>query len=415
MTRTALLAAVIAGVVAQGGPGSLDPTFGNHGRVVTNVGVRCDQYAPGSGTSALAHGPGGKIVVAGWSWDGCSLGYRFAVVRFGRNGSLDRSFGVDGRVSSGPNRDASLHAVAVRPDGKIVGGGWTSADGSDSDFALTRYFPNGTVDRRFGDEGLASLPLPGSQEINAIALAPDGEILAAGRSGNDFALFRFSSRGELDPSFGKDGILMTPVGDGPAAVMALRRLANGKLLVAGVTGGGRGSAALARYTEDGELDPSFGSDGIVLLPSLSSARAIVVEPNRKIVVAGDLGGAFALARLTPTGALDSGFGLGGFARQPFGSGSAAFDVARQRDGRLVVAGSARSDFAVVRYRHNGRLDPTFGRRGRIVAHLTYGYDVATAVVIQHGKILVAGTTYDDSFGGGEGDTNGRITLLRYRG
>jgi uncharacterized delta-60 repeat protein len=416
MIRTPMLAAAIASVVLQSGPGSLDTSFGDRGKVITNVGLRCVEYAPGSGANALALQGDGKIVAGGWSWDGCSLGYRFALARFGRNGALDRSFGVNGRVSSGGDRESSIHAIVLRDDGKIVAGGWIWNGGDDYDFALTRYLASGALDRRFGNEGVASSPEPGVQQINAIALEPDGEIIAAGWSGGDFALLRLSSRGEFDPSFGSDGVVTTSFGPGLAIAYALRIQRDGKLLAAGISdvSDGNVSAALARYTPDGELDPSFGAGGKVLLPGLSFARALVIQPNGKIVVAGSSRSSFGVARLNKDGSPDVGFGSGGLAAPSFGLGSDAFGGARSRDGRLVVVGSARGNFAVARYRQDGSVDSTFGHRGKLTTPLDYGYDIARDVVIQRGKILVAGTM-DSNLFGLEGDTNARFALVRYRG
>jgi uncharacterized delta-60 repeat protein len=113
-------------------------------------------------------------------------------------------------------------------------------------------------------------------------------------------------------------------------------------------------------------------------------------------------GAFAAA-----GDLDSSFSRNGKATIRVAGGSNFVGgVAIQADGKIVVAGQAGSKFALVRYRRNGTLDPTFGGDGVVTTNLTRRADGARAVAIQpNGKIVAAG------FAGGRG---GRFALVRYR-
>src|SRR5436190_5622518 len=150
----ALLLAVPLGVSAAGaGHGSLDPGFGKGGIVTTAVGRPLSSAA-----AALAIQKDGKLVAAGGAGKG------FALVRYNANGSLDRSFGSGGKVTTtiGPyGADAS--ALVIQPDGKLVAAGdtiYSPAGGVDQDpsvhFALVRYQANGSLDRSFGSGGIVT-------------------------------------------------------------------------------------------------------------------------------------------------------------------------------------------------------------------------------------------------------------------
>ena len=153
----------------------------------------------------------------------------------------------------------------------------------------------------------------------------------------------------------------------------------------------------------GDLDPSFGAGGIARAgDAVSSANAIAVQPDGRIVVAGstagDPGFDWRLVRLNPDGTPDASFGTGGVVTTDFGGDyDIATAVALQPDGRIVVAGyegddsGADRDFAVARFNADGSLDPSFGAGGRVTANFTQGPDDAQDVVLQaDGKIVVAG-------------------------
>jgi uncharacterized delta-60 repeat protein len=113
--------------------GSPDAAFGAGGQVRA-------EFGGSAGADALALQPDGRIVVAGSATNGCGAGgcsSVFALARCNADGSLDTSFGIDGRVLTGiANADAAASALALQPDGQIVLAG--SANGS-TEFALARY------------------------------------------------------------------------------------------------------------------------------------------------------------------------------------------------------------------------------------------------------------------------------------
>jgi uncharacterized delta-60 repeat protein len=190
----------------------------------------------------------------------------------------------------------------------------------------------------------------GSVVVRAVLLS----LLSAGRAAG--------APGDLDSSFGANGLVLTDVGADDEAIRALALRADGKLLAAGYTvRDGERVVALLRYNRDGTPDATFGTDGVVihdLGPGADEALAIAIQSDGRLLVGGSAGGAGVVVRLTRTGTLDSTFGAGGIAaatRDPVVS------VVRTAGG-AVVAGT---DNEVVRLTTSGALDTAFGSSGRL--------------------------------------------------
>jgi uncharacterized delta-60 repeat protein len=328
-------------------------------------------------------------------------------------GDLDPSFGTGGTVTM-PVGNAS--AVALQGDGKIVTAGHADT-GTQGDFALARYNPDGSLDPTFGTGGTVTTAFPsyfGSYDAAyAVALQGDGKIVAAGDTdtggGGAFALARYNPNGSLDPTFGRGGTVTTAFGTPYDAAYAVALQGDRKIIVAGNTDTGtRGAFALARYNSDGSLDPTFGTGGTVTTAfgtSHDAAYAVALQGDGKIVAAGFTQTAtqpplhtFALARYNSDGSLDVTFGTGGRVTTAFGmSGSLANAVALQGDGKIVAAGDTdigtQGAFALARYNPDGSLDPTFGTGGTVTTAFGTSSSSANAVALQgDGKIITAGVT-----------------------
>jgi uncharacterized delta-60 repeat protein len=183
---------------------------------------------------------------------------------------------------------------------------------------------------------------------------------------NPSPLARYTADGRLDPSFGRGGKVLWI---GPGFALALVIQPDGKL----VAGGGY---ALARYTADGQLDSSFGQAGKVETDFGIWALAVAIQADGKIVAAGrSRPGRFALARFTANGSLDPSFGSGGTVVTRLGSGGEPRAVASQANRKIVAVGwihSRSHDFALTRYKVDGRLDPGFGRGGKLLTNFGSG-------------------------------------------
>ena len=246
--------------------GTIDTSFNGSGVATTTFGT-------GSGTaiaSSTVIQPDGKIIAGGTnSSSGKDV---FTLVRYNPNGSLDSSFDGDGvltTVMQASGGGDELNALALQPDGKIVAAG-ISTNSTNRDIGVARYNTDGSLDTSFNSSGKLIFSFAaGSDDYGlTMVLQPDGKIVVAGATsgqGYDFALVRFASNGSLDTSFGTAGQVVTPIGPGGDFVWSMALRTDGKIVAAGETGSGNSKDfALARYDSDGSLDRSFDSDGIAI-------------------------------------------------------------------------------------------------------------------------------------------------------
>ncbi|MBI3303823.1 MAG: hypothetical protein HYZ72_17295 [Deltaproteobacteria bacterium] len=411
--------------------GSPDASFGSDGVARPSKGP--------NGVSAVTFQPDGKLLVLGYSYDDLIL------TRYNPDGSLDSSFGVDGIVTIAL-RDAQ--ALSLQPDGKIVVAGYVY--GTDSDFALTRYKPDGSVDARFGTNGIATsnfttithsddcataippIQLPRAyrgeappvlrDEASAVVLQPGGELVVAGTADYALALLRYSPNGSVDTSFGAGGAVTTRISTHEkyadlASALALQH--DGKILVTGAAWRDMSYRFfLVRYTTDGALDMSFGTAGKAT-PSVGvGGSAIRVQPDGRIVVAaGPTGGwprSWFLVRFLTDGNLDSSFGSGGMVPLDFEDLRTSFF---HPDGKLVVAGlrvikQTKSrvylDFILERYSLDGSVDVSFGTQGKVKLDTWNEKIYPFSFALQpDGKIVGGGLIPYNK------DLNGEFVLVRY--
>ena len=429
------VAALLAGVLAapaHAAPGGLDSSFGGDGKVVTDFGANDD------GANAVAVQPDGKTVAVGYFFD--YLGDSplpaedFALARYNRDGSLDDTFGSGGKVTTDfATRELTFDylaqdhatAVGVQPDGRIVVAGWaveSMAFGrihTDTNFALARYNPDGTLDRSFGRDGRVITDLTGpvgddrtlSNDIaRSLAIQADGRIVVAGvadlggaaAGGGDFAVVRYDADGTLDAGFGRGGKVTTDFAGELDSISGVALQSDGRIVAAGgASTDGASDAALARYTPTGELDDTFGRGGKVTTDFAGAgddgASSVAIRPDGRILTAGTT-----LARYRSNGTLDPSFGDAGRVTEKPTNGFNA--IALQLDGKIVVAGSSRAGFSLSRYDADGSPDTDFHGDGTTTADFGDEGGVlptdtgivparAAAVAIQpDGRIVVAGST-----------------------
>ena len=282
----------------------------------------------------------------------------------------------------------------------------------------------GDLDTTFNGTGKVTTPIgTGNEVASAIAIQPDGKILAAGDTfgaTRDFALARYNVDGSLDSSFDGDGKVTTDFNNSFDTGNAVALQSDGKIVMAGNSLGTSVDFALVRYLTNGALDTSFGGTGKVTTSlfgsSSDTAYAVAVQPDGKIVAGGitdSSGGShssLALVRYNSDGSVDSSFGTSGRATTTFDTFvNIASSVVIQSDGKIVAAGSSHSsstgDFAVARFNPNGSLDTTFDGDGKVTTDFGNTSDRGYAVAIQtDGKLVVAGYASDG---------NARFALARY--
>jgi uncharacterized delta-60 repeat protein len=395
----ALMFGLLASPDVAGAAGELDSTFDGDGKVTT------DFFGGDDRGNDVAIQADGKLVVVG----GGGESLRFELARYKLDGSLDPSFGGDGKVVAPFGGEDEAADVAIQADGKIVAAGRTSVGGNSSNFALARYNPDGSLDSSFDGDGLVVTDFGAFESIASVTIQADGKIVAAGLSGplegfDDFALARYNTNGSLDANFDGDGRLTADFGSNDYAT-GVAVQADDRIVAAGVTSAGPEGLnfALARYNPNGSPDPSFGGDGRVAIDfgAGERANALAIQADGKIVAAGvsfaGSGGNFALTRYRVDGSPDPSFGGDGLVTTDFGQDDWAFDLTIQPDGKLLAVGhEGQAHFALARYNANGNLDSSFDGDGRVLTDFG-ATDIAAGVGIQlDGKIVAAGLTATDN-------------------
>jgi uncharacterized delta-60 repeat protein len=401
-----------------GGAGDLDLAFGNNGKIVTDIGTDLDT------AGSIIIQPDNKIIAVGYAYSFTTFDYDFALVRYNSDGTIDQSFGNNGKVTTdfGANFDFALSGN-LQPDGKIIAVGYTGFG-----FALVRYNSNGTLDTTFDGDGKVSIAFTGTITGWSSLVQPDGKIVAAGsvRNGSnyDFALIRCNSDGLLDSTFGTSGRVTTEFSALRDEIRSLAIQRDGKIVAAGFASNGTNSDfAIARYNSDGSLDNTFDSDGKVTT-SLGNgndlAYSIAIQNDGKYILAGEsfTGTSLdtAIVRYLSDGSLDTSFNSTGKTFVPFGMGDdGAYSVVIQQNGKIVTTGYSGSmpnrNFALVRLNPNGTVDLSFNSTGKVVTDFGTSDDGGANIKLQqNGKIVVAGYRFTQN-----NASTGDFALARYEG
>jgi uncharacterized delta-60 repeat protein len=289
--------------------GSPDFSFDGDGIVTTNFPGAT--FWPEDNVTSVALYPDGKIV-AGGSTD--TKG-NFALVRYNPNGSLDTTFDTDGMVITdflGTNNRDEIKSMVLQPDGKLLAVGGTTINHTETrGLALARYNIDGSLDQTFGGDGLVFTPPSSTSDFATdVALLSDGRFVVVNSSWG-ITVSRYLSDGSLDPVFGNRGRVFSFVHTSPTRVSAVAVQPDGKILAAGDISNASSCTcndfALVRF----KLNPTsratrsdFDGDGrtdiAVFRPSNgtwyvlnSSTGAVRAEPfgtNGDIAVPGDYDG-----------------------------------------------------------------------------------------------------------------------------
>ncbi len=374
------------------------------------------------------------------------------------DGILDTGFSSDGKLRVG------IPLINV-PDGSVdtapAGGGRFAVLSDNTQPQLVRFVSDGTQDPSFGTGGVAR-PLD-SGAARALAIQPDGKAVVlyqkvVGGPPTDFRLARFTTAGALDTTFGDGGIAVAKLNESNSSIeQTLYDVAvapGGRIVVAGVLGdfASEGSFSAAAFDPEGNLDTTFSTDGRAFFNigtgtrSRAEARAIAIQPDGKVILAGfaDVNGdlfnpngcgfnlscqvperenSFAIMRLGTDGELDTTFAGGTGLSFPNivtgspecvsintaeGSGEcvqeieSAEDVVVQPDGKILAAGftdsnpaaSTNQAFALARLNANGSADSTFDGDGRLFTNVapspTFRDGGSSVAVLADGRILAGG-------------------------
>lgn len=348
--------------------GVLDSTFGTNG-VVT--------FDPATGFKdgwAVSIQADGKIVVVG---DSGLPNPNVILARLNTDGTLDSTFGTGGVASIDINDSDYGYAVVIQADGKIVVAGQTSI-ATDRYALVLRCNSDGTLDGAFGVNGIVTYDSPGWDGANGVAIQSDDKIVVTGRTSppypdvslTDVLVLRLNGDGTPDNAFGTDGVATFDLvyEEGMSAVIQ----PDGKIVIVGGVWGyssAQNAVLVLRYKNDGTLDDSFGTGGVVTYKPGDAdylyGRGAALQVDGKIAVVGyvwdTLGINILVLRYYANGALDTTFGGDGMVEYKKGTGNAyGHGVAIQSDGKLVILGISQyhdnyGDYAVLVMRIIGRL------------------------------------------------------------
>ena len=303
-------------------------------------------------------------------------------------------------------------ALDVQSDDKVVVVGYaTDGATSDTKFLVARYTTDGDLDTTFGTDGVTlTTSGPGKQAQAVVIQSTDNKIVSTGNSSVDSLVVRYNTDGTFDTSFGTDGIVTLALGDTIATTsVAFVDTGTNKIVVAGgVVISGAFRVVLAQLNLDGTLDTGFGTGGFVTtaIGDSSVAHALAVQTDGKLVVAGTTTTSgvnqFFVARYNADGTLDTGFGTTGITITAIGTNDQAFTLAIQpSDGKILVGGFSDGKFVIARYTTAGVLDTGYGTSGATTTTIGSNAYIRDIAVQADGKAVVAGVS--DSF----------FTLARY--
>jgi uncharacterized delta-60 repeat protein len=439
-----VLAALLAVAAPALGKSRLDPAFGEGGIVTTNSPQLDEAMGAGLSLSTMSNGNLVVLGVGGSNYNAPSV-----IVRYRQDGSRVRSFGTDGFLIAdndvttgyrrrpggwGPGSD-----LAVRANDRIVATGfhWGDACGED-DYAgkafLGQVRSNGVSDRGFGTNGATQSclirpdrpPYVGvfnyvDLEANSVSVTGGGRTLIAGTATHDrhhSAPFvaRYTSRGVLDRSFrgrlpvtrGSRGIVellpsRSAGSDGYQGTFEeVKSLRKRKILAVGEF---NRTFSVVRLNANGRLDRSFARKGRMSAlfgtsrkTGGSYATGVAFDRRGRILVAGyhtcpgrKRDDCPVVVRLHRNGTLDRSFGHRGVAKPHLPGSMTTTKIALQRNGRIVVAGSAEDEFTLIRLKRNGKLDRSFFDNGVFSRPLGTEYSFANDVAVDRsGRIIATG-------------------------
>jgi uncharacterized delta-60 repeat protein len=405
---------ILSAAPVAAAPGDLDTTFNQSGFASL-------QFPLPTRAQSVIFQPDGKIIAAGGHvYDSIGEGCDFALARYHPNGTLDTSFGIDGKVVSRfisqlGSDFINFVEAALQGDGKIVAvGHFRAGDLGLWNLLVVRYNADGSLDTTFDGDGIMTMRIDNYSLAGGIAAQPDGKVVISASAGNGFTTvnpYRFMviriAGGGLDPTFGDGGVVQTAFNGIPSRPFGIAVQANGKIVVAGLMG--NNNYALARYLPNGTPDATFGNSGTATLISGvndTQGADVVVQPDGKIILLASVVNRFQLFRAKADGTPDPTFGASGgiiIAQGNHGEERAG-GLTLQPDGKIIAGGYSYSrnnstifNPFIVRLNPDGYRDPTFGAIGHVYqpANMLI-YDVA--IQPSDGKLVAVGSFGVSAFG-----------------
>lgn len=338
----------------------------------------------------------GKVIISGYALQ--DLKQKILLVRYTDKGDYDSSFGSNGIVLTEINGAAIANDIALTNNEKIIIVGKTFLQESSSRIAIVQYTAEGILDNSFNGGGIRLETIGGSSEAFAVQIQKDNKILVAGVTNTQGetkgVLLRYNPNGSLDTTFGDLGIVIFHLGV-HSVIYSIALQKDEKIVVGGYASTNARQIMLARYTQNGTLDTTFGNQGTVIsnLYSYSQANTIALDKKDMIIVGGSIENNFAILRYNSEGILDTTFGENGAARTRVDGSAQITSLLIEDSENIIVSGFFNGNFALARYTGAGILDTTFAHEGK---DITQSYAIATDILLKKdGKIVVVGFNHKD--------------------
>jgi uncharacterized delta-60 repeat protein/uncharacterized repeat protein (TIGR01451 family) len=359
-------------------------SFGTDGVVMTDFAGGHDS------ANAVAVDFLGRFFVAGFATVP-GQGTDFALARYDETGTLDPTFGTNGKVTTdffGANDGA--RSMVVQPNGNLVVSGFTT-NGSERQFALAGYLGNGTLNPAFGQGGKQTFDLGTTSEAVKMAAQADGKLLVVGESrpqnSLDFTVLRLNADGTLDSTFGDNGLVRVDFGNADRATCIA--IDDSNIFVGGVAvkSATDSDFAILRLNPNGSLNTLFDGDGKLTVDffgkqdgaqTLIIGNSLAPMNDRHLMIGGSATNDtadFAVASVNFDGTLDtSRFNQGKDTVDFSGGRDIVLDLDSQPDGDFVATGwagtGANFDLGIAKWNSRGSRDSRWGLQGE------YTYDTA---------------------------------------
>lgn len=386
---------------------ALDPTFGN-------AGIAAHSHPNTAEIQCFAFDNNGNIISAGYARQGGAgtSNYQLTLTKTGRNGTLDASFGINGKVTTVIGDSEYPEDIVIQPDGKIIVvgsaylGSTPSGPGPYNAFAV-RYNANGSLDTSFATNGIYKLT--SARQFVSVMLLSSGAIVLGGNTSlnNEYLaiLVKLDSNGVEDSQYGTNGVLSLTSSNFKFLMWEAILLNNGSIFCVGYEYSdilNHSKSAYCKIDSFGNFDTTFGTNGNVTLDLfnynsitnitelLHTAREL---PNGQIVVGGTELNPF-LLKMNSNGSLDSTFGTNGMKILSYSFRPRV--MATQENGKIIIGSATRSApgglaYRIVRFDTDGDLDITFNNgKGLVDIDASAGDDWLNHIKLQGNDTLVVG-------------------------
>ena len=360
--------------------GSIDTTFGTNGFVNTIV---VNQI--GGVNMMKLQSDGKILITGFSSSNGTTDAsyFNFCTARYNTDGTIDTTFGTNGYAITDLQflSTDQADAIEIQNDGKILVGGQTSnssAVNHSIDFALVRYSSNGTIDTSFGTNGkfiynFGTDTVPNSsgyseEHIGTIKINTLGEILVGGYTTvnesisnyYEFAFIKLNPNGTLNTNFGTNGQKVVDFGN-LDFFYDMQLTSDDKIIAVGTKSYTTASVdysniVMVKLLVDGSYDTSFGSNGKVITNKDSStiddsAWGLVIQSDGKIICVGatqsitsSIDSIFLMIRFNADGSIDTTFNGNGYLTDDFNNqNDLGVAILIQSDGKILCSGSSNSN------------------------------------------------------------------------